>query len=319
MLKLYLVAWMVSSGLIVCTTGSVFGQNYPTRPIRIATSPPGGGTDFIARLIAQELAGPLGQPVVVENRTGIASIETVTKAPPDGYTLLVYSDGLWIFPLIQKVSYDPVKDISPISSVGNSPNVLVVHPSLPVKSVKELIALAKARPGVLNYATGGPTSTGVLTTGLFNSMAGTKMVAINYSGNGPAVIAVISGEVDLLFSSASAVTPHIKSGRLRGLAVSSAQPSALVPGLPTVAASGLPGFETGLTYGVYAPGRTPAAIITQLNRAVVSVLSNKEARAKLLEIGVEVFTSSPEQLAATISLEMTRMGKVIKDAGLGPK
>ncbi len=317
-MKPHYVAEMVAIGLMVLASGVVSGQTYPSRPVRIVTSQPGGGNDLATRLVAQELAGPLGQQVIVENRpSGVVIVEAVAKAAPDGYTLLLYSDGLWLLPLMQKVPYDPVKDLAPITLVGRTPHVLVVHPSLPVKSVKDLIALAKARPGVLNYGGSVPSSSGNLTAELFKSMAGVNIVGINYKGNGQAVIAVMAGEVHLLFGTAASVAPQLKSGRLRGLAVTFAQPSALAPGLPTVAASGLPGFEAGTTYATFVPANTPAAIIGLLNRALVSVLSRGETKSKLLDNGIEAVTSSPEQLAATISGEVIRMGKVIRDTGIG--
>ena len=311
-----IVKWMFSISVMVLAAGLVSAQNYPTKPIRIVTSPPGGGNDFAARLIAQGLQGRLGQPVIIDNRPGgVILVEAVTKAPPDGYTLMFWTNGIWVLPLFQKVPYDAVKDLLPITLVGETPNVLVVHPSLPVKSVKELIALAKAKPGVLNYGGTTPSSSGILSAELFKSMAGVSMVGIRYKGNGPAIIALLSGEVQLLFGSGASVAPHLKSGRLRGVAVTSALPSALTPGLPTVAAS-LPGFELGQIYGVYAPAKTPAAIVGQLSREIISVLNNIEMKRKMLDGGIEVVAGSPEQLAAAISSETIRMDKVIKDAGL---
>lgn len=316
MFMLRLVKLVLSVFVMVLAAGFVSAQNYPSKTIRIATSPVGGGNDFAARLLAQGLAGPLGQPVVIDNRpSGVVVVETVTKAPPDGYTLLFYTNGLWVLPLFQKVPYDAVKDLSPLALVGETPNVLVVHPSLPVKSVKELIALAKSKPGTLNYAGTDPAGSGILSAELFKAMAGVNMVGIRYKGNGQANIALLSGEVQLTFGSGASVAPYLKSGRLRALAVTSARPSALMPGLPTVAAT-LPGFELGQIYGVYAPSKTPAAIVSQLSREIISVLNNAEMKKKFLDGGIEVVAGPPEQLAAAISSEVIRMEKVIKIAGL---
>jgi len=235
----------------------------------------------------------------VENRpSGVILVDTVAKAPPDGYALLLFTNGLWLLPLMQKVPYDPVKDFSPITLVGTTPHVLVVHPSLPVKSVKELIGLAKARPGELNYAADATGTAPHLTAEAFKAVAGIDIVHIPYKGSGAATMAVIGGHVQLSFSSGVAVMPHVKTGKLRGLAITSAKPSALYPELPTVAASGLPGFESGSIYGVYAPAKTPEAIIQRLNQEIGLVLSGKETKAKLLEGGIEAAISSPQQLSA---------------------
>jgi tripartite-type tricarboxylate transporter receptor subunit TctC len=209
-----------------------------------------------------------------------------------------------------------VRDFSPITLVVTSPTVLVVHPALPVKSTKELIALVKARPGELNYAMGSAGSANHLAAELFKSMAGVDMLGIGYRGNGPAVNALISGQVQLMFATASSVMPLVKSGRLRALAVASSQTSALVPELPTVAASGLPGYESISTTGFFAPAKTPASIISRLNRDSVRYLQTAEARERFLAVGAETVGSSPEELAAKVKSEMTRMGKVIRDAGI---
>jgi tripartite-type tricarboxylate transporter receptor subunit TctC len=241
----------------------------------------------------------------------------VAKAPPDGYTLLLTANLHWISPLFGKSPYDPLKDFAPITMVASSPNILVVHPSLPVKTVKELIALAKARPGMLNYASTGPGSGSHLAGELLKYMAAINMVHVPYKGTGPGVIALLGGQIQIMFSSWPSVAPSMKSGRLRALAVSSGEPSALAPGLPTVAASGLPGYESVQMYAFFAPARIPAAIISRLNQEVVRALNRAEVKEKLLGAWVEPAGSSPEQLSATMKSEMTRMGKVIKDSGLG--
>jgi len=227
---------MCSASVLICAATAAFAQDFPTKPIRIVTSAAGGGNDFAARLVAQGLSGNVGQQVIVDNRNSVVAPEIVAKTPPDGYSLLLVGSSFWVMPLLQNTSYDPVTDFSPVVLAGVSPNVLVVHPSLPVKSVKELIALAKARPGELNYASGSMGSTAHLGPELLKAMANINMVHIPYKGAGPAVNAVVAGEAQLILTSASALTSQIKSGRLRALAVTSPQPSALVPGLPTMTA-----------------------------------------------------------------------------------
>jgi tripartite-type tricarboxylate transporter receptor subunit TctC len=318
MLILRYVVWMIPVGLVVLGAGVASGQNYPNKTIRIVTHNPGGSTDVAARIIAQGISGPLGQPVIVDNRgSGILPIELVSKAPADGHTLLVGGVIYTIGHLLQETSYDPVKDFEPISMIGISPQDLVVHPSVPVKTVKELIALAKAKPGVLNYATGGLGGGPHLATELFKSMAGgLNIVRINYKGGPAALNGLIGGETDMLIIGASVVAPLLNSGRLRALAVTSAQPSLLAPGLPTIAASGLPGYESAQFSVIVAPAKTPATIIKLLNQEIVRVLTRPEVKQKFLDVGVEVVASSPEQLGAATRAEIARLDKVIKDAGI---
>lgn len=317
MLTARFVAGTVSVAMMALGVGVVSGQNYPNRPIRIVTSGVGGGTDFAARLIAHGLTGSLGQQVIVDNRaSGVIPGAIVSKAPPDGYTLLLATGILWLLPFLQNnVPYDPVKDFSPITLAVSSPNILAVTPSLPVKSVKELIAFAKARPRTLNYAMTAHGGGAHLAAELFQVMAGVSMVRVPYKSGGTAVTELISGQVQLYFVSAGSVVPHIKSGSLRALAVTSATPSALMPELPTVAAS-LPGYELVTVYGVLAPAKTPAAIINRLYQEIVRVLNKAEVKEKFLNSGVEPVGSSPEALGAMRESERTRMGKVIKNAGI---
>lgn len=291
------------------------GQGYPSKPVRIVTVEPGSSANLVARVIAQELTGAFGQQVIVDNR-GIVAIETVARAQPDGYTLLLYSDPLWISPFFREVSWDPVKDLSPIAAAARAPAVLVVHPSLPVKTVKELIALAKARPGELNYGSGSAGSAPHLAAELFKAMAHVNIVRVNFKGTGPAVPALIGGQLQLMFPGAGSVTPHVKSGRLRALAVASIEPSPLVPGLPTLAQSGLSGFEASSHFGMFAPAKTPPTLIGRLNQEIVRALSRSEVRERLFTAGVECAPGSAEELAATIKTEMAKWGKLIKDAGL---
>jgi tripartite-type tricarboxylate transporter receptor subunit TctC len=296
---------------------TVNAQDYPSRPIRMVTSSAGGGSDLAARVISPGLAGHLGQNVIVDNRGAIVAIETVAKAAPDGYTLIYYGSQLWLLPLLRsKVSWDPLKDFSPVTLAVTGPNVLVVHPSVAAKSVKELIALAKASPGALNYSSGGIGSSAFMATELFKSMAGITAVHIPYNSAGPAVIALLGGQAQFMFPSAGAAAPHIKSGKLRALAVTTSQPSALAPGVPTMSASGLPGYESTQMSGVFAPAKTPAAIIRRLNQDIVSFLNTAETKERFLNSGVEVVGGGPEEFAAKIKSEVARMGKVIKDAGI---
>ena len=289
------------------------------KPVRIVTSPAGGGNDFPARLIARGISAPLGQQVIVDNRPAILAPEIVAKAPPDGYTLLVAGSVHWIGPLVEKVSYDPIRDFAPVSLLDTAPTILVVHPSLPVKSVAQLVALAKARPGELNYSTGAPGSSNYLGAMLFSYLAGVNIVRIPYKGSGPAMTAVMSGETQVMFPSAGGAAPHVQSGRLRALAIGSAKPSALAPGLPTIAASGVPGYVSEALHAVFAPARTPPAIIARLNQEIVRYLQSAEGRIAFLKGGVEAVSSSPDELMATVKSEMATIGKVLKAAGVKPE
>jgi len=301
------------------TTSTGSGQAYPERPIRVYSPQIGTSPDVVLRLIADVVAGSLGQAMIVESR-GVIGVEIAAQAPPDGYTLLHYSNVLWFMPLFRdNVRWDPVRDFSPIALAASTPNLVVVHPALPVKSIKALIALAKARPGALNYGSSSTGASNHVAAELFKAMAGVNIVRINYKGGAQAVSDLIAGQVHLMFSPAGTATPHVRSGRLRALAVSSAEPSALAPGLPTVAASGVPGYESRSLSGLFAPAKTPVAIIKRLNQEVVRALNRTDVKEKLFKSGMEAVASSPEEFAATIKSEMSRMDKVIKDAGLREK
>jgi tripartite-type tricarboxylate transporter receptor subunit TctC len=252
----------------------------------------------------------------VDNRGTVIAAELVAKAPPDGYTLLVQGVGtVWMRPLLEKVPWDPAKDFSPISLLVKEVSAIAVHPSVPAKSVKELIALAKARPGELNYATTGTGSTYHLATELFRSMAGINIVHIAYK-SGPLMAAVMSGEVHLVIYDAGLLAPHVKSGKLRALAVTSAEPSALVPELPTIAASGLPGYEAVSMTGIWAPAKTPETIINRLSKEIARFINLPDVKEKFFNARLEIVGSSPEQFAAIIKSDVARMSKVIKDAGI---
>jgi tripartite-type tricarboxylate transporter receptor subunit TctC len=299
--------------LAVFWTGVACAQDYPAKVIRIVTSPPGGSNDFVARLIVKGLTEKLGWQIVVDNRATILVPELVMRAAPDGYTLLVTGGTFITGYLFDKLPYEPLRDFAPITLTHRQPNILVVHPSLPVKSVKELIALAQAKPGQLNYASSGVGSTNHLSGELFNVIAGTKIVRINYKGVGPAVTALLGGEVHLMYANLAAVSPYLQSGRLRPLAITSVEPSPLRPGLPTMAASGLPAFETVVITGVYAPVATPTAIVTRLHQEIVRAIHLPEIKERFSSIGIETVGSSPQELTAAMKAEITRTTKLVKE------
>ena len=309
---------VAAAAVLVLAAGEAHGQAYPSKPVRVVTSAPGGGSDMVSRLLAQGLTNSIGQQVLVDNRGGgTVAGDAVARSPADGYTLLYYGSALWILPLMRKdVPYDPQRDFAPISWVSRQPNVLVVHPSLPVKSVEELVALAKARPGALNYSAGGTGSSGHMAAELFKHLAKLDIVRINYKGQGPATNDVVSGQVQLTFGTAASVMPHVKSGRLRALAVSSAQPSALVPGLPTVAASGVPGYESEQMSGLFAPAKTPPSVLAYLNRETVKTLNRQEVKDRVFQSGAEIVASTPEQFGAKIREEVARIGKLVEAVGI---
>ena len=304
------------TGLMAMSAGMASAQDFPNKPIRIVCAAAGGGADFVARIIAQAISGPLGQPVIVENRPSRLTGEIVAKATPDGYTLLLAGGTFMFAPLLGKMPYDPIQDFSSITMLARAPNVIVVHPSVPAKSVKELIALVKSRPGELNYASGGTGSSLHLAGELFKAMAGVNITRINYKGTGQAISDLVGGQVQMAFSSAATVAPHVKSGRLRALAVTSLQPSPLAPGLPTVTASGVPGYEVESIDYMLAPAKAPAAPIRRLNREIVRILSQTDLKEKFLNAGIEAAPSSPADLAAIMKSEIAKWGKVIKDAGI---
>ena len=298
------------------SAGSAVAQNYPTKAIRIVTSPAGGGNDFPARLIARALAAPLGQQLIVDNRATVLIADIVAKAPPDGHTLLVTGSAHWLGPLFDKVNYDPIRDFAPITLLDRAPSVLVVHPSMPVKNVRQLIALAKGKPGQLNFSVGGTGTSNFLAAVMFNHMAGVNIVRIPYKGTGPALAAVMTGEVHAMFGSAGGAAPHVQSGRLRALAVASAQPSPLAPGVPTLDSAGLPGFLSEALHALFAPAGTPQPIVNRLNQEVGRYLSSPEARDIFLKAGIEVAHGTPDELTQIMRSEIARTVKVLKAAGI---
>ena len=298
--------------------GYALAQEYPAKPLRIVTGAPGSTAEFTSRMVALGLSGPLGQPVIVDPRsTGGATLfgEIVARAQPDGHTLLIIGPTLWVGPLFRKAPYNPLTDFAFISIMTDAPNILVVHPSLPVNSVKDLIDLAKASPQSLNYSTSGIGASPHLAAELFKLMTGTRIAHVPYKGAGASIIGLLGGEVQLSFASAASVTAQINLGKLRAIAVSGAKPYALFPDLPTIGAT-VPGYEAGSPIGFFAPARTPAAIIARLNREVVAMLSKPEVKARFLSTGVETAGSTPEQLAATVKSDTIKWSKVIKEAGI---
>ncbi|MGZ8265829.1 MAG: Bug family tripartite tricarboxylate transporter substrate binding protein [Burkholderiales bacterium] len=299
--------------------GNAAAQAYPTRPVRIITTVPGSGTDLLARMIAQGVSARLGQQAVVDNR-GIVGIELAAKAAPDGYTLLLYTSPLWLTPVFrEEVAWDVARDFTPIVAPTTTPNVLVVNPSLPVKSVPEFIAYAKARPGTLNYASGSTAASAHIAAELFKYMAGVNLVRVNFKGTGPAMTALLSGEVQVVFPAAGTAMPYVRSGKLRALGVTSAQPSPLAPGLPTVAEAGLPGYESSSLTGVFAPAKTPPAVVNRLYDEMQRVLHAPEVKEKLFNTGLEVVALSPAEFTKFIRSEVARMDVLVKRAGLKEK
>ena len=303
----------LTAGMLLSGANAAFSQDkYPTKLIRFVTATPGSNHDWGARLTAQEVAPRLGQKVIVENR-GSISVEYVAKdVPPDGYTLLFYGAYAWLQPLLAKVNWDPLADLAPITLAITSPNILVVHPSLPVKSVKELIALAKARPGELNYSAGGGGSTPHVAGELFKYLAGVDIVRVRYKGTGPAMIGLLTGEVQLIFGALGPTLPIIKQGKARALAVSTPKRTRLVPELPAVAET-VPGFEAEAAIGFFVPKKTPATIVGLLNREIVQALKGTDPQL-LAKAGVEVVANNPEEFAAFIKSDMSRMSKMLKSA-----
>ena len=296
-------------------------QTYPAKPIRLVVpQPPGGGNDTIARMISQKLTVALKQQVAVDNRAGAGGLiggDIGAKAPADGYTLLLGNVAvLAIIPNVQKkVPYDPLKDFAPISLVASAPLLVVVHPSLPVTTIKQLIALAKAKPGQLNYASNGVGSSTHLATEMFKLMTKTDLVHVPYKGLGPATTDLLSGQVQLMFSSAVAMMPHAQAGRLRAIAMTGAKRSSAIPNIPTVAESGVPDYESGSWYGILAPAGTPREIIELLNREIVTAVRAPDINDRLVAEAVLPVGNTPAEFSAYIQKEFTRIGNVIRSSG----
>ena len=310
----------VTAAWLFVFAGIAHGQTFPVKPIRIIVPfAPGGSTDILARLAGQKLTEGLGQQVIVENRAGGGSVigtEIVAKAPPDGYTLLMTSTSTVTNPsLLRKLPFDTLRDLAAVTQLVSSPNVLVVHPSLPVKSVRELIDLARAKPGQVAFGSGGNGTSTHLGGEILPLMAGVRMVHVPFKGASPATIAVISGEISWELGAILAVVPHIRSGRLRAIAVSSAQRASILPDVPPVADT-LPGFEASPWTGVSVPAGTPKEVIARLHQAIAKGYTAPETRERLAQDGNEVVVSTPEQFDVFFRAQMEKWAKVIKDAGI---
>jgi tripartite-type tricarboxylate transporter receptor subunit TctC len=289
---------------------------YPSKVIRIVTSSPGGNSDVLARFIANSMSATIGQQVIVDNRGALAPA-VAAKSPPDGYTLLVNGSPQWLLPLLRPgTPWDAVKEFAPVTLATNSPSLLVTHPSVPVKTTAQLIALAKARPGELNFAVGTAGATPHIAGELFKSMAKINVVRVGYKGTGPGVLGVMTGESHYMFPGAPAAMPYVKQGRLRAIAVCSAEPSALAPGIPTVAATGLPGFESVSPQAVFAPAGTPQALINRVQQEVAKALKAEDVKQKLFSAGSEVVVSTPQVLADTMRRDIERISRLVKETGL---
>ena len=300
---------------------AVIAQDYyPSKPIRLVVPfGAGGTTDVLARAIGQRLTEAWGQPVVVENRPGAGGnigTESVAKSAADGYTMLLISVGFASNPaLYSKLPFDPIKDFAPVTLVATTQNVLIVHPSVPARSARELIQLAKSRPGQLNFGSSGTGTSQHLAGELFKSMAGVQMQHVPYRGSAPALTALIGGEVSLMFNNLLTALPHVKAGRLRALAVTSAERSPAAPEIPTMAESGLPGYDVSTWYGLLVPAGTPKEIVARLNAEVVRILNLPELKERLRSQGADVIPSTPDQFAAHIRQEMVKWAQVVRQSG----
>ncbi len=300
--------------------GHASAQTYPVKPIRfIVPFVPGGSTDFVARLVAPKLGESLGQQVVIDNRGGAGGTigtELAARTPPDGYTIVLGSANTAMnVSLYQSKAVDPVKEFAMVSLLGTAPNIVAVHPSLPVRSVKQLVALAKARPGQINYASGGPGSTAHMATELFKTMAQVDLLHVPYKGTGPALIATLSGESSVLIPPASAVLPHAKSGKIVALAICSTKRFEAAPELPTVSESGVPGYEASQWYGIMVPAGTSQEIVARLNRELVRIMQTPDTKSRLARDATMVIASTPQEFAAYLKDEITKWAKVVKFSG----
>lgn len=310
--------WLVTGMLILAAAVCpVRAQNYPVKPVRIITPGPSAVSDVVMRLLATEMTADWGKQVIIENRAAAVAAETAARATPDGYTLSYFGASMWLAPFVRRSGQnnDPLREFMPISLVVSTPALLVVHPSLPVKSVAELIALTRSKPGELNYGSSSNGSTPHLGAELFKSLAHVSIVGIQYKGTGAAVNALLANEVQMMVVTPGSIAGHLKSGRMRAIAVTSTAPSALAPGLPTLASS-VPGYELVSSWGVFAPAGTPAALISRINRGILNALSKQNVRERLVESGVEVVGSTPEQFREAVKVDMARWGKLIVDLGI---
>ena len=314
----------VAATITCVSAGIAYAQPYPSKPVRIVVPfAPGGGTDVIARYLAAGMTESLKRQVIVDNRAGanaIVGTEIVARAPADGYTLLFVSSPHSVNPSVYaRLPYDTLRDFAPVSMVASSPYFLVIHPSLPVRNVKELVALARKQPDQILYGSGGSGSSAHLTAELFNQMAGVKLREIPFKGAGPALIGTLTGEVALVFGNALTVKPHIESGRLRALGIASAQRSRSAPDLPTISEAGVPGFRSDAVLGMLAPARTPRAIIDTLNAEAHKVMRQPDSVEAMRRMAVDIALSTPEEFGQLIESEMQRWSKVVRALNLKPQ
>jgi tripartite-type tricarboxylate transporter receptor subunit TctC len=315
---------VIAALLLLFTPALGAADTYPVKPVRfVITFPPGGPTDTVVRLIGQRLTDAWGHPMILDNRGGAGGIvgtEIVARAAPDGYSFLVgTAGGMTINPALQpRLPYDPFRDFAPVGMLVNNPQILVAHPAVPAKTLKDLVALAKAKAGQLNFASAGTGTATHLGLELLKITAGFDAVHVPYKGGAPAVTDLIGGQVHLLWVSIPSVLPHVKAGRLRALAVSTAKRSASAPEVPTVAESGYPGFEYSNWNALFAPAKTPAAIVTKVNAAIVKILGEAEIAQKLSSQGADPAPGSPEDLARYMRTDFERWKKVIRNAGIKP-
>jgi tripartite-type tricarboxylate transporter receptor subunit TctC len=311
---------VVAIAALAIPSAAVAQSQYPAKSLRLVVPfAPGGPVDTLARAIGPKLSEALGQQVIIDNRAGAGSIigtDIVVKAPPDGYTVLITSSSIAINPAIYpKMPFDATRDLAPISQLSTSSLIAVVHPSLPVKSIKELIALAKARKGELVYASSGTGSAPHLAVELFNSMTGAKMVHVSYKGAAPATIDLLAGHVSLMFNNLISAVPNVQSGRLRALAVTGAKRTAALPELPTIAEAGVPGYEASTWYAMFTPAATPAPIVERLHKEIAAISKSAEIRKQLSAVGIEPVGGTPAELAKYLRSELVKWGKVAKASG----
>jgi tripartite-type tricarboxylate transporter receptor subunit TctC len=314
-------ARLVAGLVLAFSCGHALAQDFPTRPIRlIVPQSAGGSTDLIARLLAQKMSETLGQTIVVDNRPGAGSVngtETAAQAAPDGYTLLTVAASFTITPALhKKLPFDSVRDFAPISQVATLPHLLIVHPSVAVKSVKDLIAIAKAKPGDLNVATSGIATSTHLAAELFMYMTGTKMVTVPYKGGSPSMTAMLAGQCQVNFAAMSTAIPYARSGKVRAIAVSSAKRSIAAPEYPTIAEAGVPGYEHSSWVGLLAPAKTPPAIVSKLNSGAVKAAESPDTKQYLLKFGMEPVGSTSAEFATVIKTEIAKWQKLVKAAGI---
>jgi len=319
--KIVSIAVFLGAAILAAQFAAAQTETYPGRPVRLIVAfPPGGSVDVVARQVAPRLSESLGQPVVVDNRSGASGnigTEAAARAKPDGYTLLIHTIPFVAnVHLYKEMPYDPLKDFVPIALLSSSPSVLLVHPSVPARSVGELLQLAKSKPGALNYSAAGAGTNPHIAGELFNMLGNVDIVAIQYKGGGPSLVAALGGEIAITYPNISEAIPHVKTGRLRALGVTGAKRSAALPEVPTIAESGVPGYEFVTWHGVLAPRGTPAEIVALLNGKLKDVLHSPELSARFAQMGLDVIASSPGEFSAHLKKELEKWGKLIRERSI---